>query len=346
MNPTAPDADEDAPVTRQAVRGPSEMSDSAVAGPSRVAASLASHSLAASSSSAAKRSDVGLAGAGAYIGTSRGGKPVYIGSVVLCITANEPGFPALVCSGCLPYVQILGEARGFSRRTSADSTQLCETPERAIGIVWLGLEGADKSDACVRRSSHDSLTISRSICIALEDVDRVVLRSSELPTPRYELLVKSYKDYKRTDYERQLIPAYAHARAYLDQAQPVATAAPPAAAPPRSSSPGEPRPSPASPAKLAPTPPPSRPAPAPKPKAKPVPPREPTLAEWFVAEIDVDSAELAATLTAAGLRSPSQLLRLAPAELDTLIGVLVADGKLTLLHQIWLKSRVRDRLKG
>ena len=185
---------------------------------------------------------------------------------------------------------------------------------------------------------------ARRICIALEDVDRVVLKASELPTPRYESLVKSYKEYKRADYERQLIPAYAHARAYLDQAKPVAVAAaaPPSAPRPSSSSSSPAKSRPPSPAKAAP------PKPKPKPEPKPTPPpsREPSLAEWFVAEIDIDSAELVATLVAAGLRSPAQLLRLTPAELDTLIAALTGDGKLTLLQQIWLRGRVRPRLKG
>lgn len=93
MNSVAADADDDVPVTRQAVRGPSEASEPPIAGPSP------------------KRTDIGLVGAGQYIGTSRGGSPVYIGSVILCLTAGEPGFPGLVVSGCLPFVSILNEVR-------------------------------------------------------------------------------------------------------------------------------------------------------------------------------------------------------------------------------------------
>ena len=168
-------------------------------------------------------------------------------------------------------------------------------------------------------------------------------KASELPTPRFETLAKSYKGYKLSAYERQLKPAYEHARSYLDQTKPVvaqpsassSSARPlaPSSRPP--SSPGESRPRSTSPAKAA----------APKPKSVAPPPPQ-SLADWFVTEIDVDSAELAAVLTQAGLNSPSQLLRLRAGELDTLIDVLVADKRLTLLQQIWLRGRVRPRLQG
>lgn len=222
--------------------------------------------------------------------------------------------------------------------------QVCETPTRSIGIVWLGLEGQENAEACVRDCATVLADLSSSICIALEDVDRVVRKASELPTPRFETLAKSYKDYKLSAYERQLKPAYEHARSYLDQTKPVVPAPKPLAPSSRPpASPGKSRPPSASPAKAA------APKPQPKPILPPPPPPPPptqSLADWFVTEIDVDSAELAAVLTQAGLNSPSQLLRLRASELDTLIDVLVADGRLTLLQQIWLRGRVRPRLQG